>query len=56
MTDDEVDLMISALKDIVLNIEEYKKDYVYENRTNVFWHKKDEKGDEKLMAEWFSLG
>jgi len=54
MTNTEVDLTISALKDIVSNIKEYQKDYVYENHTNVFWHK-DEKDNKKLMDEWFSL-
>ncbi|MEN8118053.1 MAG: aminotransferase class V-fold PLP-dependent enzyme [Bacteroidota bacterium] len=54
MKDDEVDLMISALKDIVGNIDSYRKDYSYDNRTNVYWHK-EEKGDRELMESWFSL-
>lgn len=54
MTNDEVHLIISALKDIIENIEDYKKDYRYDNRTNVFWHKK-EKSDEALMKSWFTL-
>jgi len=54
MTNAEVDLTISALKDIIINIEEYQDDYVYDNHTNVFWHK-DEKDNKKLMEEWFSL-
>lgn len=55
MTNDEVELMITALKDIIENIEVYKKDYTYDNRTNVFWHN-EEKSDEALMKSWFSLG
>ena len=54
MTDAEIDLTIDALKDIVENIENYKKDYIYDNRINVFWHK-DEKRDDELMQKWFSL-
>lgn len=54
MEDSEVELMITALNDIVENIETYKKDYVYNNHTNVFWHK-NEKNDEELMEGWFSL-
>ncbi|WP_347838573.1 aminotransferase class V-fold PLP-dependent enzyme [uncultured Draconibacterium sp.] len=54
MTDAEVDTMITALKDIVGNIESYKNDYVYVNRTNVFWHK-DENNDDTLMQKWFTL-
>ena len=53
MSDEEVNLMISALKDIVKNIESYREDYIYENRTNVYWHK-NEKGDKELMDKWIS--
>ncbi|QIA09429.1 aminotransferase class V-fold PLP-dependent enzyme [Draconibacterium halophilum] len=54
MTNNEVDTMITALNDIVTNIDEYQKDYVYANRSNVFWHK-DEKNDEELLKRWFTL-
>ena len=54
MTNNEVDLMITALNDIIGNIETYKKDYTYNNRTNEYWHK-NEKSDEELMNRWFSL-
>ncbi len=54
MTDAEVKLMIAALKDIVENIDIYKKDYKYETRTNVFRHK-NEISDKSLMQDWFSL-
>lgn len=54
MKNAEVDLMITALKDIVVNIEIYKKDYTHDKRTNVYWHK-NEKGDKELMEEWFAL-
>jgi selenocysteine lyase/cysteine desulfurase len=54
MKNSEVDLMITALNDIVSNIDTYKKDYIYDNKTNVYWHK-NEKGDEKIMERWFSL-
>ncbi|MDX8338676.1 aminotransferase class V-fold PLP-dependent enzyme [Draconibacterium sp. IB214405] len=53
-TDEEVDNVIAALKDIVSNIETYKKDYVYVNRTNTFWHK-DEKENQELLKKWFTL-
>jgi len=54
MTNKEVTIMIQALIDIVENIDNYRQDYVYENRTNVFWHK-NEKSDDELMNTWFSL-
>ncbi|PIF02092.1 MAG: selenocysteine lyase [Draconibacterium sp.] len=54
MTDNDVRQMITALNDIVNNIESYKKDYNYDNHTNTFWHK-NEKSDKHLMRQWFSL-
>jgi len=54
MKDSEVTLMITALNDIVDNIDNYRKDYQYDNHTNVYWHK-NEKGDEEIMNQWFSL-
>ncbi len=54
MTNAEVDLMTKALKDIVDNIEDYRKDYTYDNHTNLFFHK-NEKSDDELMRKWFSL-
>ncbi len=54
MKNDEVQLMITALKDIVSNIETYRKDYIYDNRKNIFWHKNDMNPGIK-MEEWFSL-
>ena len=54
MKDSEIDLMMMALNHIIPNIENYSKDYNYDNRTNAFFYK-NEKGDEKLMKKWFSL-
>jgi len=38
----------------VENIKEYEKQYDYDNRKNIFWHKKDT-GKEKVMRDWFTL-
>ena len=54
MKNSEVDLMITALNDIITNIETYRNDYVYNKHTNEYWHK-DQKDDEDLMNSWFSL-
>jgi selenocysteine lyase/cysteine desulfurase len=54
MTNDEVEIMINALKDIVENIETYKNDYVHVTRSNVFRHKFQ--GDnQQLIQEWFAV-
>ncbi|MGC9355813.1 MAG: aminotransferase class V-fold PLP-dependent enzyme, partial [Mariniphaga sp.] len=54
MINEEVHLMITALKDIVANIKEYEKQYDYDNHKNIFWHKND-KGKENVMRDWFTL-
>ncbi len=53
MTNQEVDLMITALKDIVANIESYKEDYYHVERSNVFRNKKDNNQD--FIKDWFTL-
>lgn len=54
MTDEEVRKMNFALKEIVENIESYKLDYIYNNRTNTFWHKQNI-NIEDTLDNWFSL-
>jgi hypothetical protein len=54
MTNDEVKLMITALKDVVKNIKNYEKSYIYDNHKNIFWHKNDV-SDSDLIQKWFSL-
>jgi selenocysteine lyase/cysteine desulfurase len=52
MSNNEVELMITALNEIVTNIETCKKDYVHVQRSNVFRHKNQNTGEE-LMKDWF---
>ncbi len=54
MTNAEVDLMITALKDIVANIETYKEDYIHVERSNVFRHKNQDIFETGLQ-DWFTL-
>lgn len=54
MPDSEIDLMITALNDIVENIKIYEKQYSYNSHTNEYWHNKS-KDDSELMKRWFSL-
>lgn len=53
-TNDEVALMIEALRDITENIETYSQDYEYNNHTNVYWHKNDNFGSGST-DNWFRL-
>ena len=54
MTNAEVETMITALHDIAQNINSYTQDYIYDNRTNVFWHK-NEKDHNEMIKRWFTL-
>jgi selenocysteine lyase/cysteine desulfurase len=54
MTNEEVEIMINALKEIVENIETYKNDYVHVTRTNVFRHK-NQSDNQQLIQEWFAV-
>lgn len=52
MTNAEVDLMITALNDIVANIDKYKEDYYHVERSNVFRNKKN--NNQEFMKDWFT--
>jgi hypothetical protein len=54
MTNAEVETIITALRDIAINSKTYQQDYIYDNRTNVFWHK-NEKNDSETIKSWFTL-
>ena len=55
-TSREVDLMIDGLKNIVANIEDLRKNYIYDNHYNLFWHKnEDKKHYENLINRWFEM-
>lgn len=45
MSNKEILTFINAIKDITLNIEEWKKDYVYDSKTNDFFYVKRERVD-----------
>ena len=54
MTNKEVRLFVTALKDIVTNIEKYKNDYEAVPRTNTFRHKMEKDYLEEVKP-WFNL-
>ena len=54
MTNSEVELMITALKEIVANINSYKEDYEPVQRSNVFRHK-NQHIVEADLKDWFTL-
>jgi selenocysteine lyase/cysteine desulfurase len=55
MTDDELDMVITALKEIKANASKWSADYTYSRRTNEFRHKNDNGSGRKLVELWFNL-
>ncbi|MFZ1288877.1 MAG: aminotransferase class V-fold PLP-dependent enzyme [Melioribacteraceae bacterium] len=54
MTNDELLIIIDALKQIVENIHEWEKDYSYKPSTNEFYNKK-ENNLESFVNKWFEV-
>ncbi|PJA99291.1 MAG: selenocysteine lyase, partial [Ignavibacteriales bacterium CG_4_9_14_3_um_filter_30_11] len=52
MTNDELYFIINSIKEIVENIEEWKKDYKYSNETNEYYHIKSEN---IKVEDWFKI-
>jgi selenocysteine lyase/cysteine desulfurase len=52
---EEVYFIIKAIKAIVTNINEWKKDYIYLNKTNEFFHKEAGKNEESDLKSWFEI-
>ena len=52
MTNDELLLILNAIKDITENIKEWENDYDYNRITNEFCHKKDDNFT-KIVEGWF---
>ncbi len=55
MTDAELDLFITAINEIVENIDKWEKDYLYSNHTNEFSHKIAPYNIDQKVKEWFEL-
>ena len=54
MTNRELELVINAIRDIVINYKEYQKDYIYFIETNEF-HSAKEKDTMEQVKEWFKI-
>ena len=54
MTDEELDIVIDAVKQIAENHKEWAKDYRYDPVTNEFYHHQEENRD-ALIKKWFSF-
>ena len=55
MTDNELDIFIEGMKQIVANIDEWKKDYIYNKHTNEFRHINEPEDKTEVVREWFEM-
>jgi len=55
VTNEEVDLMIEALQQVALNGKSWADDYVYDQKGNTYVHKKQPKGVNPKVTNWFEL-
>jgi selenocysteine lyase/cysteine desulfurase len=55
MTDAELSEITGAIRQVVTNIDEWKKDYRYDKHTNEFYHYRYTDDTDSLTAGWFSL-
>ena len=55
MTDEELDFILDAIKEIVRYASEWEKDYVYDNHTNEFHHKSFREKDSSDYSKWFEF-
>lgn len=55
MTNEELDYIIKAVKEISENHEEWGKDYNYDSHNNEFYFKKQSNDHARQIADWFKL-
>ncbi len=55
MTNDEIYFITDAIKQIVNNIDDWKKDYTYSSQKNEFYHISKNGKEEDDIKSWFSL-
>jgi selenocysteine lyase/cysteine desulfurase len=55
MTDEELDIIIDALKQIRKHHQEWSKDYVYDNHLNEFRHINEPEDKTEWVIPWFEL-
>ncbi|UCH64976.1 MAG: aminotransferase class V-fold PLP-dependent enzyme [Ignavibacterium sp.] len=55
MTNSELHYIIDAIKEIVVNVGEWQKDYDYVLDKNEFFHKSNDGRDAEKVKEWFKL-
>lgn len=55
MTNEELDFILDAIEEVVINIEKWKKDYEYSNDVNEFFHRAVPTRKAQDFATWFEF-
>jgi selenocysteine lyase/cysteine desulfurase len=55
MTDEEMELLLRAVKEISENARQWEKDYIYNSRANEYIHKDDTGGSKRIVHSWFRI-
>jgi selenocysteine lyase/cysteine desulfurase len=55
MTDEELDKIVDAIREVSIHVEEWAKDYNYVVEMNEFFHKTNEKDIKKEITSWFDV-
>jgi len=55
MTNKELNFIMNAIEEIIININYWEKDYTYSQETNEFYHNSEEEFAHKSFDDWFSM-
>jgi selenocysteine lyase/cysteine desulfurase len=55
MTNEELDFVLNAIEEVIINVKEWSKDYSYSPRTNEYCHKSQPLNEFEEINKWFNL-
>jgi selenocysteine lyase/cysteine desulfurase len=55
MTNDELHLIVRAIRKVAENAQDWSKDYLYDSHTNEFRHKRSVERDLSVISKWFEF-
>lgn len=55
MTDSEVSYILNSIKELAENYKDFQNQYIYQNSTNEFVHKKEIKNIDQTIEKWFAI-
>ncbi len=55
MTNEELNFIMNAIEEIVININDWEKDYTYSSETNEYYHNSENEFAHRSFDDWFSM-